>query len=49
MDDDTSTSEGRFGERDVKKYSVWASAVAIIIAIIVMGLVFYFRAQLTAL
>jgi hypothetical protein len=48
MDDDTS-SEGRFENRRVKKYSGWASAVAIAVAIIVVALVFYFRANLVAL
>jgi len=50
MDDDTSTtSEGRFGNRSVKKVSGWASAVTIAITIIAIALVFYFRAKLTAL
>ena len=49
IDDDSPTSEGRFGQQDVKKYSGWAGAVAIAIAIVSMGLVFYFRAKLTAL
>jgi hypothetical protein len=49
MDDDTSASEGHFGNRRVKKYSGWASAVAIAITIIAIALVFYFRAKLTAL
>jgi hypothetical protein len=49
MDDDTSTSEGRFGNRSVKEYSGWASTIAIVIAIIALGLVFYFRANLMGL
>ena len=49
MDDDPSTSEGHFGQRDVEKYSGWASAVAIAIAIIIVGVVFYYRAMLVAL
>jgi hypothetical protein len=49
MDDDTSSSEGRFGNRRVKEYSGWASATAIIITIIVIGLVFYFRVNLVGL
>jgi hypothetical protein len=48
-DDDTSTSEGRFGRRGVKKYSGWANAVAIAITIIIVGVVFYYRAMLVAL
>jgi hypothetical protein len=48
-DDDTSSSEGRFGQRDVKKYSGWASAAAIAVKIIIVGLVFYFRVKLTGL
>jgi hypothetical protein len=47
MDDDT--NEGRFGNRRVKKYSGWASAVAIAITIIAFALVFYFRGKLIAL
>jgi hypothetical protein len=49
MDDDTSTSEGHFGNRRVKKNSGWASVVAIAITLIIVALVFYFRAKLTAL
>jgi len=49
IDDDTSSSEGRFGNYPVEKYSDWASAVAIAIAIIVVGLVLYYRAALVAL
>jgi len=49
MDDDTSTSEGRFGSRSVEDYSGWASAIAIVISIVALGLVFYFRANLVAL
>jgi hypothetical protein len=46
MEDGKSSSEGRFGNRPVEKYSGWASAVAIAIAIVVVGLVFYYRAML---
>jgi hypothetical protein len=46
IEDGTSSSEGRFGNRPVEKYSGWASAVAIAIAIIVVGLVIYYRAML---
>lgn len=48
-DDGASTTEGRFGQRDVKKYSGRASAAAIAVTIIVVGLVLYFRAKLTGL
>jgi hypothetical protein len=49
MDDDHSTSEGSFGNRRVKEYSGRVSAIAIIITIIALGLVFYFRANLVGL
>jgi hypothetical protein len=45
MDDDTFTSEGRFGDRRVQEYSGWASVAAIALAIIAMALVFYFQAD----
>jgi ABC-type sugar transport system permease subunit len=49
IDDDTSSSEGRFGNRPVEKSSGWASAAALVIAIIVVGLVYYYyRAKLVA-
>jgi hypothetical protein len=49
IEDDTSSSEGRFSNRPVEKYSSWASAVAIVVAIIIIGLVYYYRAMLVAL
>ncbi len=48
-DDDTSSSEGRFGHRPVQKYSRWASVLAIAITIVIVGLVIYYRAILVAL
>jgi hypothetical protein len=48
-DNDTSINEGRRGHRPVQKYSGWASAVAIAITIVIIGLVFYYRARLVGL
>ncbi len=48
-DEDTSSGEGRFGRQRVQKYSGWAAAVAIAVTIIIVGVVFYYRAKLAAL
>jgi hypothetical protein len=49
IDDDSPTGEDRFGQKPVQKYSSRAAAVAIAITIIIVGLVFYFRATLVDL
>jgi hypothetical protein len=48
-DDDISTSEGRFGRPGINKSGGWTSAVATAVTIIIVRLVFYFRAKLTGL
>jgi hypothetical protein len=47
--DDTPTNEDRFGQRGVKEHSGWSDAAAVAITIIIVGLVFYYRAKLAAL
>jgi hypothetical protein len=47
--DDTPTNEDRFGQRGVKEHSGWSDAVAVVFTIIIVGLVFYYRAKLAAL
>jgi amino acid transporter len=40
--DDTSTNEDRFGRQDREQYSRWSSLLAVVIAVIVVGLVYFF-------
>jgi hypothetical protein len=47
--EDTPTNEDRLGQRAVKEHSGWSDAVAVVITIIIVGLVIYYRAKLTAL
>jgi tetrahydromethanopterin S-methyltransferase subunit F len=45
--EDTSTREGRFGQRNARRYSGWSSAGAIIIIVIILGIVFAYVAMHT--
>jgi hypothetical protein len=40
--EDTSTGEGRFGQRNARRHSGWSSAGAIIFIVIILGIVFVF-------
>jgi|GEM_PF-4713761 hypothetical protein len=42
--DNTTTSEDRFGRQDKGRYSGWSSALAIAIIVIVIGIVFSYVA-----
>jgi hypothetical protein len=45
--EDTSTGEGRFGQRNARRYSGWSSAGAIIFIVIILGIVFAYVAMRT--
>jgi hypothetical protein len=39
---DESTNEDRFGRQDREGYSPWSSLLAVVFALIALGLVYYF-------
>ena len=39
---DDSTNEDRFGRQDHRKYNPWSSALAVVVALIAIGLVYFF-------
>jgi hypothetical protein len=41
-DDDPTTSEDHFGKHDARSNSGWASAIVIVLIVIIVGAVFYF-------
>jgi hypothetical protein len=45
IDDDTSTSEDRYGQQPVRRNSGWASTVAITATIVIVGTVFIYLAM----
>jgi hypothetical protein len=45
MDDDTSTSEDRYGQQPVHRNSGWATAIAITATIVIVGAVFIYLAM----
>lgn len=40
--DDRARNEDRFGRQDDRRYSIWSSAIAIALAVVAIGLVYFF-------